>query len=49
MKSRFAYTNLSAKQITFDLGFTNPASFTRFFQRRTGSSPTLWRAAAAAA
>jgi AraC family transcriptional regulator, transcriptional activator of pobA len=44
-----AYTNLSVKQIAFDLGFTDAAYFTRFFQRRTGSAPTLWRAAAAAA
>ena len=44
-----AYTNLSVKQIAFDLGFTDAAYFTRFFQRRTGSVPTLWRAAAAAA
>lgn len=44
-----AYTNLSVKQIAFDLGFTDAGYFTRFFQRRTGSAPTLWRAAAAAA
>jgi AraC family transcriptional regulator, transcriptional activator of pobA len=44
-----AYTNLSVKQIAFDLGFSDAAYFTRFFQRRTGSAPTLWRAAAAAA
>lgn len=44
-----AYTNLSVKQIAFGLGFTDAAYFTRFFQRRTGSAPTLWRAAAAAA
>lgn len=44
-----AYTNLSVKQIAFDLGFTDAGYFTRFFQRRTGSAPTTWRAAAAAA
>lgn len=44
-----AYTNLSVKQIAFDLGFTDAGYFTRFFQRRTGSAPTVWRAAAAAA
>lgn len=44
-----AYTNLSVKQIAFDLGFSDAGYFTRFFQRRTGSAPTLWRAAAAAA
>ncbi len=44
-----AYTNLSVKQIAFDLGFSDAGYFTRFFQRRTGSAPTVWRAAAAAA
>lgn len=44
-----AYTNLSVKQIAFDLGFTDAGYFTRFFQRRTGSAPTVWRAAAVAA
>ncbi len=39
-----AYTNLSVKQIAFDLGFTDAGYSTRFFQRRTGSVPTLWRA-----
>ena len=44
-----AYTNLSVKQIAFDLGFSDAGYFTRFFPRRTGSAPTVWRAAAAAA
>ncbi|MEO8808323.1 MAG: helix-turn-helix domain-containing protein [Burkholderiaceae bacterium] len=44
-----AYTNLSIKQIAFDLGFSDAGYFTRFFQRRTGSAPTVWRTAAAAA
>ena len=44
-----AYTTLSVKQIAFDLGFSDAAYFTRFFQRCTGSAPTAWRAAAAAA
>ena len=44
-----AYTNLSVKQIAFDLGFSDAGYFTRFFQRRTGSAPTAWRAATAAA
>ncbi len=44
-----AYTNLSVKQIAFDLGFSDAGYFTRFFQRRTGSGPTAWRSAAAAA
>lgn len=43
-----AYTNMSVKQIALDLGFSDAGYFTRFFQRRTGSAPTAWRAAAAA-
>ncbi len=42
-----AYTTMSVKQIALGLGFSDAAYFTRFFQRRTGSSPTAWRAAAA--
>ena len=43
-----AYTNMSVKQIALELGFSDAGYFTRFFQRRTGSAPTVWRAAAAA-
>ena len=42
------YKSPELKQIAFDLGFSDAGYFTRFFQRRTGSAPTAWRAAAAA-
>ena len=42
-----AYTTMSVKQIALALGFSDAAYFTRFFQRRTGQTPTAWRAAAA--
>ena len=41
-----AYTTLSVKQIGLSLGFADAAYFTRFFQRRTGRTPTDWRNAA---
>ncbi len=44
-----AYTAMSVKQIALDLGFSDAAYFTRFFQRQTGLTPTAWRAQAAAA
>ncbi len=40
-----AYTNLSIKQIGIELGFSDAAYFTRFFQRQAGSTPSAWRAA----
>lgn len=42
-----AYTALSVKQIALDLGFSDAAYFTRFFQRQAGITPTAWRARAA--
>ena len=41
-----AYTTMSVKQIAFGLGFADAAYFTRFFQRGTGRSPSVWREAA---
>ncbi len=41
-----AYTAMSVKQIALGLGFSDAAYFTRFFQQRSGSAPTVWRAAA---
>jgi AraC family transcriptional activator of pobA len=37
------YTTMSVKQIAFNLGFSNPGYFTRFFLRATGATPTRWR------
>lgn len=38
-----AYTGMSVKEIALDLGFSDAAYFTRFFQRRAGVTPTAWR------
>lgn len=38
-----AYTTLSIKQIAFGIGFADAGYFTRFFQRKTGLTPTDWR------
>jgi len=37
------YTNKSAKQITYELGFEDPAYFTNFFKRHTSLSPLEFR------
>jgi AraC family transcriptional activator of pobA len=37
------YTSMSIKQIALDLGFSDAAYFTRFFERETGSTPSAWR------
>lgn len=41
-----AYTTLSIKQIAYGNGFSDAGYFTRFFQRKTGLTPTAWRARA---
>jgi AraC family transcriptional regulator, transcriptional activator of pobA len=38
-----AYTDKSAKQITFELGFEDSAYFNNFFKRHTGFSPLEFR------
>lgn len=40
-----AYTSMSIKQIALELGFSDAAYFTRFFQRLAGRTPSAWRAA----
>ena len=37
------YTQLTVKQVAFDLGFADAGYFTRFFERQVGCSPTQWR------
>lgn len=37
------YTNLTAAQIAYDLGFTDPAHFSRVFAKGTGVPPKLFR------
>ena len=44
-----AYTRLSIKQIADGLGFSDAAYFSRFYQRRTGQTPSAWRRLAAGA
>jgi len=40
------YTKMSDKEITYELGFDDPAHFSRFFKNRTGLSPTVFRESA---
>jgi AraC family transcriptional activator of pobA len=42
-KRELGYTTLQVRQIADGLGFSDPAYFTRFFQRLTGFSPSAWR------
>jgi AraC family transcriptional activator of pobA len=44
-----AYTSMSIKQVALDLGFSDAAYFTRFFERETGQTPSAWRTARAVA
>lgn len=41
------YTAMSVKQVAIGLGFADAGYFTRWFQQRTGLTPTAWRAASA--
>jgi AraC family transcriptional activator of pobA len=38
------YTRAPVSKIAFDLGFEDPAYFTRFFKRGAGETPLAWRA-----
>ena len=38
-----AYTHHSVKQVALELGFADPAYFSRFFQRHCGLGPQAWR------
>lgn len=42
-KRQLIYTAMTASQISDDLGFSEPAYFSRFFKRLTGQSPTEFR------
>lgn len=38
------FTPGSVKEVSFRLGFSDPAYFSRFFSRQTGMTPANWRA-----
>jgi AraC family transcriptional activator of pobA len=42
-KRELGYTSLQVRQISDGLGFSDPAYFTRFFQRMAQASPSAWR------
>ena len=42
---RLFYIAAPAEKLALELGFDDPAYFSRFFKRRTGSSPRRWREA----
>lgn len=42
-KRGLLYTSMSVGEIAYDLGFEDPAYFTRFFARRAGCPPSLFR------
>ena len=44
-KRGLIYTTLPVSKIGFDLGFNDPAYFSRFFTRRAGMSPAAYRKA----
>lgn len=39
------YTGAPVSSIAYDLGFSDPAYFSRFFKRHTGQAPGAWRSA----
>jgi AraC family transcriptional activator of pobA len=42
---RLLYVAAPANSLALELGFEDPAYFSRFFRRQTGLSPQKWRAA----
>lgn len=42
-KCKLVYTDFSVKEIAFDLGFNDPAYFTRFFTKATEKSPLQFK------
>ena len=48
-RRNLVYTSMSVSQVSYVLGFADPAYFTRFFKRRTGLSPKVFRVRASAA
>ncbi len=46
-KRNLSYTNMTIAETAYDLGFTDPAYFSRFFSERAGESPAAFRRRAA--
>lgn len=44
-KRHLLYTTMTVKEIAYDLGFDDPAYFSRFFTRRAGMAPGAYRRA----
>ncbi|WP_232522386.1 helix-turn-helix domain-containing protein [Marinimicrobium alkaliphilum] len=42
-KRNLTYTSMTISEVSFHLGFSEPAYFTRFFKRMTGQSPSEFR------
>lgn len=42
-KRLFYYTAKSSKEIAYELGFDEPAHFSRFFKKQTGTSPSAFK------
>lgn len=42
-KRLFYFTDLSAKEIAYELGFSEPGNFSSFFKKHTGISPSKYR------
>jgi AraC family transcriptional activator of pobA len=47
-RRQLSYTDRTIIEIAYDLGFEDPAYFSRFFRRGAGTSPAAWRMAQAA-
>jgi AraC family transcriptional activator of pobA len=48
-RRQLSYTDRTIAEIAYDLGFDDPAYFSRFFRRGIGMSPASWRTAQASA
>ena len=42
-KRQLAFSNRNVKEICYELGFEDPAYFSRFFRNHTGTSPHEFR------
>lgn len=42
-KEKLLWTNLSASEIAYELGFEHPQSFSKFFKAKTNQSPNEFR------